>query len=107
MALKLRVTPDRGSYRPGDTLAAMVEVVTEQVTGAVQAATTQLEALQLELSAVERVDVNWISPKYRTGSQILDKDARRLGRPVFKMQPVKLCEHTTLLPGSRRLYMVK
>lgn len=131
MALKLRVTPDRGSYRPGDTLAAMVEVctqdrlviasctsamrtqsgsiqvVTEQVTGAVQAATTHLEALQLELSAVERVDVNWISPKYRTGSQILDKDARRVGRPLFTMQPVKLCEHTTLLPGSRRLYMVK
>lgn len=83
------------------------QVVTEQVTGAVQAAATHLEALQLELCAIERVDINWISPKYRTSSKVIEKDGRRVARLLFSMPPVRLCEHSSLLPGSRRLYMVK
>ncbi len=135
MALRLRVTPDRASYRPGDVLAAVVEAssinmmynkmegmaasssstglacmlqaVTEPVTGAVQAATTHLEALQIELCAAERVDLNWVTAKYRAGSSITERDNRRVTRPVLKMKPVRLCEQTTLLPGSRRLYLVR
>lgn len=132
MALRLRVTPDRALYRPGDVLAAVVEVVfgrmdgytralvradaqaacmlqvvTEPVAGAIQAATTHLEALQLELCALERVDQNWVSTKYRAGTTIIDKDNRRITRPLLKMKPVRLCEQTTLLPGSRRLYLVR
>ena len=84
-----------------------MQVVTEHVTGAVQAAETHLEALQLELCAVERVDVNWVSPRYRAASQPIEKDNRRVARPLLTMQPVKLCERTTLLPGSRRLYMIR
>ncbi len=134
MALRLRVTPDRASYRPGDVLAAVVEVVydrcsfhfvaystqairlvaactlqvvTEPVSGAVQAAATHLEALQIELCASERVDLNWVAGKYRAGSSITEKDNRRVARPVLTMKPVRLCEHSTLLPGSRRLYLVR
>ncbi|DBB14851.1 hypothetical protein WJX82_007806 [Trebouxia sp. C0006] len=107
MALRLRVTPDRASYRPGDVLAAVVEVVTEPVSGAVQAAATHLEALQIELCASERVDLNWVTGKYRAGSSITEKDNRRVARPVLTMKPVRLCEHSTLLPGSRRLYLVR
>ena len=134
MALRLRVTPDRASYRPGDVLAAVVEVsfgrmistatqaesrpvvlqaacmlqvVTEPVAGAIQAATTHLEALQCELCAVERVDLNWISAKYRAGTTITEQDNRRITRPLLKMKPVRLCEQITLLPGSRRLYLVR
>lgn len=126
------MTPDRASYRPGDVLAAVVEVrcrlmdgssraivradahaacmlqvVTEPVAGAIQAATTHLEALQLELCALERVDLNWVSAKYRAGTTIIEKDNRRITRPLLKMKPVRLCEQTTLLPGSRRLYLVR
>lgn len=107
MALRLRLTPDRASYRPGDVLAAVVEVVTEPVAGAVQAATTHLEALQVELCALERVDINWVAGQYRNGTAITEKDNRRITRPLLKMKPVRLCEQTVLLPGSRRLYLVR
>ncbi|KAL0039325.1 hypothetical protein WJX79_003514 [Trebouxia sp. C0005] len=107
MALRLRVTPDRASYRPGDVLAAVVEAVTEPVSGAVQAAATHLEALQIELCASERVDLNWVTGKYRAGSSVTEQDNRRVARPVLTMKPVRLCEHSTLLPGSRRLYLVR
>lgn len=107
MALRLRVTPDRASYRPGDVLAAVVEAVTEPVTGAVQAAATHLEALQIELCAAERVDLNWVTGQYRTGSSITEKDNRRVTRAMLQMKPIRLCERATLLPGSRRLYLVR
>ena len=85
----------------------MLQVVTEPVAGAIQAATTHLEALQLELCALERVDLNWVSAKYRAGTTTTEKDNRRITRPLLKMKPVRLCEQTTLLPGSRRLYLVR
>lgn len=85
----------------------MLQVVTEPVAGAIQAATTHLEALQLELCALERVDVNWVSAKYRAGTTITEKDNRRVTRSLLKMKPVRLCEQTTLFPGSRRLYLVR
>ncbi|KAL3158772.1 hypothetical protein ABBQ32_011500 [Trebouxia sp. C0010 RCD-2024] len=107
MALRLRITPDRTSYRPGDVLAAVVEVVTEPVSGAIQAAATHLEALQLELCAFERVDLNWVSAKYRMGSTVTEKDHRRITWPLLNMKPVRLCKQSTLLPGSRRLYLVR
>ena len=85
----------------------MLQAVTEPVAGAVQAATTHLEALEIELCAAERVDLNWVSPKYRAGSSIIEKDNRRVTRPVLKMKPVRLCEHVSLLPGSRKLYLIR
>lgn len=91
----------------GEQTACLLQAVTEPVSGAVQAATTHLDALQIELCASERVDLNWVTAKYRAGSSITDKDNRRLARPLLKMKPVRLCEHTTLLPGSRRLYLVR
>ena len=84
-----------------------LQVVTEPVTGAIQAASTHLEALELELCAAERVDFNWISANYRAGSNILEKDNRRVTRPLLKMKPVRLCERSTLMPGSRKLYLVR
>ena len=84
-----------------------LQVVTEPVTGAIQAASTHLEALELELCAAERVDLNWITGTYRAGSSVIEKDNRRVTRPLLKMKPVRLCERSTLLPGSRRLYLVR
>lgn len=87
--------------------ACMLQVVTEPVAGAIQAAATHLEALQLELCALERVDLNWVSAQYRAGTTITEKDHRRITKPLLKMIPVRLCEQTTLFPGSRRLYLVR
>ena len=92
---------------PSFNLACMLQVATEPVAGAVQAATTYLEALQLELCALERVDVNWVAAQYRAGTAIIEKDNRRITRPLLRMKPVRLCEQSILLPGSRRLYLVR
>lgn len=97
----------RASLKAGAQAACMLQVVTEPVSGAIQAATTHVEALQLELCALERVDVNWVSAKYRAGTAITEKDNRRVTRPLLKMKPVRLCEQITLVPGSRRLYLVR
>ena len=85
----------------------MLQIVTEPVAGAVQAAVTNLEALQIELCASERVDINWVTAKYRAETASTEKDNRRVTRPLLKMKPVRLCENTTLLPGSRRLYLIR
>lgn len=98
---------DVAPVRADAQAACMLQVVTEPVAGAVQAAATHLEALQLELCASERVDLNWVSAKYRAGTTITEKDNRRITRPLLRMKPVRLCEQTTLLPGSRRLYLVR
>lgn len=96
------------SHTPrGKQAACTLQVVTEPVSGAVQAAATHLEALQIELCASERVDLNWVTGKYRAGSSITEKDNRRVARPVLTMKPVRLCEQSNLLPGSRRLYLVR
>ena len=91
----------------GKQAACTLQAVTEPVSGAAQAAVTHLEALQIELCASERVDLNWVTGKYRAGSSVTAQDNRRVARPVLTMKPVRLCEHSTLPPGSRRLYLVR
>ncbi len=107
MIVSHRGVRHRSHTSSGKQAACTLQVVTEPVSGAVQAAATHLEALQIELCASERVDLNWVTGKYRAGSSITEKDNRRVARPVLTMKPVRLCEHSTLLPGSRRLYLVR
>ena len=48
----------------------LLQVITEPVLGAAQAAATQLASLELECSGTERVDLTWVSSSYQ---------ARRIG----------------------------
>ena len=51
-------------------LQYLLQVITEPVLGAAQAAATQLASLELECSGTERVDLTWVSSSYQ---------ARRIG----------------------------
>ena len=46
-------------------LQSLLQVITEPVLGAAQAAATQLASLELECSGTERVDLTWVSSSYQ------------------------------------------
>ena len=46
-------------------LQFLMQVITEPVLGAAQAAATQLASLELECSGTERVDLTWVSSSYQ------------------------------------------
>eukprot|EP00891_Asterochloris_glomerata_P005253 jgi/Astpho2/5253/Aster-x1285 len=99
--MKLSIVPDKRAYWPGDIVGLVVEVITEPVLGAAQAAATQLASLELECSGTERVDLTWAD------ATVLERDARRVTRRIFRGRPVRVLGPCSLLPDSRQMFLVR
>ena len=98
-ALHLHLTTSATSYKPGDTVIALLQASSG-------ASPVELLEVELQFAGVERVDTSWVSPAYRKDVAPINADKRHLQRHVVFSRLQAATQGT--LGGSRfRKFVVR
>jgi hypothetical protein len=97
--LKLHLTTSATSYKPGDTVIALLQASSGSNL-------VELQEVELQFAGIERVDTSWVSPAYRKDVSPLNSDKRHLQRYVVFSRLQAATQGT--LGGSRdRKFVVR
>ncbi|GAB4820682.1 hypothetical protein N2152v2_007728 [Parachlorella kessleri] len=98
-ALHLHLTTSATSFKPGDTVIALLQASSG-------ASPVELLEVELQFAGVERVDTSWVSPAYRKDVAPINADKRHLQRHVVFSRLQAATQGT--LGGSRfRKFVVR
>ena len=97
--LQLHLTTSATSYRPGDTVIALLQASSGS-------ASVELQEVELQFSGVERVDTSWVSAAYRKDVPPINADKRHLQRYVAYSQ-LQAATQGTLGGARNRKFVVR
>lgn len=98
-AMQLHLTTSASSYKPGDTVIALLQVSSGSTV-------VELQEVELQFSGIERVDTSWVSPSYRKDVSPINTDKRHLQRYVVQSR-LQAATQGTLGGAKDRKFVVR